>query len=103
MVVRRFAYRKVPARRSRKPLVRANYGLKVGKFEMDYDDGEIRVHVAHVLTEGELDDAVIARLFGTGMALLDRYLPAVLSVIYGNELPRDAIRSVEQPDVSEAA
>ena len=25
----------------------------------------------------------------------DMYLPAVLSVIYGNELPKDAIRGVE--------
>ena len=29
------------------------------------------------------------------MAMLDMYLPAVLSVIYGNELPKDAIRCVE--------
>jgi hypothetical protein len=29
------------------------------------------------------------------MTMLDMYLPAVLSVIYGNELPADAIRCVE--------
>jgi len=27
--------------------------------------------------------------------MLDTYLPAVLSVIYGNELPADAVRCVE--------
>ena len=32
---------------------------------------------------------------GTTMSLLDKYLPAVLSVIYGNELPKDAISCVE--------
>ena len=32
---------------------------------------------------------------GTTMSMLDMYLPAVLSVIYGNELPKDAIRCVE--------
>jgi hypothetical protein len=29
------------------------------------------------------------------MSMLDMYLPAVLSVIYGNELPKDAIRCAE--------
>ena len=32
---------------------------------------------------------------GTTMSLLDVYLPAILSVIYGNELPKDAIRCAE--------
>ena len=34
-------------------------------------------------------------MLGTTMAMLDLYLPAILSVIYGNELPGDAIRHVE--------
>jgi hypothetical protein len=38
---------------------------------------------------------VIDRLIAVTMAMLDMYLPAVLSVIYGNELPKDAIRCVE--------
>ena len=29
------------------------------------------------------------------VAMLDTYLPAVLSVVYGNELPADAVRCVE--------
>jgi hypothetical protein len=82
-------------------IARANYGLRLGKLEMNYDDGEIRFQVAHVLTNGVLDDGIIARSFGAAMAMLDRYLPAILSVIYGNELPKDAVRIVEQPDVPE--
>ena len=58
---------------------------------MDVDDGELRFQVSRVLTEDVLDDVVIDRLMGLTMAMLDTYLPAVLSVIYGNELPRDAI------------
>jgi hypothetical protein len=76
-------------------VARANYGLKVGKFEMDLDDGELRFQVAQILTDDNLEDEVIRRLIGTTMAMLDMYLPAVLSVIYGNELPKDAIRFVE--------
>jgi hypothetical protein len=42
-----------------------------------------------------LEDDVIGRLMGTTVAMLDTYLPAVLSVIYGNETPQDAIRCAE--------
>ena len=76
-------------------VVRANYGLQVGKFELDFDDGELRFQAAQILTEGTLGDGIIDRLMGTTMAMLDRYLPAFLSVIYGNESPQDAIVCVE--------
>lgn len=76
-------------------IARANFGLQIGKFEMDFDEGELRFQASQVLTEDGLDDDVIGRLMGTTMAMLDIYLPAVLSVIYGNELPKDAVRHVE--------
>ena len=76
-------------------IARANFGLRVGKFEMDFDQGELRFQAAQILTDDSLDEAVIDRLMGTTMSMLDMYLPAVLSVIYGNELPKDAIRCVE--------
>ena len=76
-------------------IARANYGLKVGKFELDFDAGELRFQAAQILTDDDLDEHVIDRLMGTTMSMLDMYLPAVLSVIYGNELPKDAIRCVE--------
>ena len=76
-------------------IARANYGLRVGKLEMDMDDGELRFQVAQILADDNLDGSVIHRLIGTAMGMLDRYLPAILSVIYGNELPKDAIRCAD--------
>jgi hypothetical protein len=55
----------------------------------------LRFHAAQILPDDDLDDATIGRLFGTTIAMLDLYLPAILSVIYGNELPEDAVRQVE--------
>lgn len=90
------------ARRSvAETLMRANHGLRFGKFEMDFGDGEIRFQMAHALTDGVLGDSVIARTFAAAVIMLDQYLPAVLSVIYGNELPEEAIRLVEEPGASE--
>jgi hypothetical protein len=80
---------------------RANYGLRVGKFEMDFDDGELRFQISQILTDGGLGEAVIDRMIGSTLAMLDMYLPSVLSVLYGNELPKDAIRCAEKADVSQ--
>jgi hypothetical protein len=76
-------------------VARANYGLQVGKFELDVDEGDLRFQACQILTDDSLEDETIQRLMGTTMAMLNMYLPAFLSVIYGNELPRDAISHVE--------
>lgn len=76
-------------------LTRANYGLRIGKFEMDLDDGELRFQAAQIMIHDVLGEEVIDRMIGTTINMLDMYLPAVLSVIYANELPQDAIRRVE--------
>lgn len=76
-------------------VVRANYRLGIGKFELDYDDGEMRFQLSQVLSDDAVGKEVIDRMMATAIYMLDMYLPAFLSVIYGNELPKDAIRCVE--------
>ena len=76
-------------------VMRINCGLKVGKFEMDFDEGDLRFQAAQILPDDDLDDQTIRRLIGATMSTLNIYLPAVLSVIYGNELPKDAVRHAE--------
>jgi hypothetical protein len=76
-------------------VARANYGLRVGKFELDLDDGEIRFQTSHILHDDAVGQDVIDRLIGNTMSMLDLYLPAFLSVVYGNEDPKDAIACVE--------
>ncbi|MCA9257752.1 MAG: YbjN domain-containing protein [Planctomycetales bacterium] len=77
-------------------ITRANYGLRLGKFEFDVDRGLLRYQTSTMLTEdGTLDDETIARQVGTSLAMVDRYLPAVMSVIYANDAPADAIRRVD--------
>ena len=44
------------------------------------------------ITDGE---AVIDRMIGTAVTMLDTYLPAFMSVVHGNEEPGEAIATVE--------
>jgi len=95
-----FGYSPVRVPKGSRPAIaeavtRANCGLKVGKFEMDFDEGELRFQASQILLDENLDDDTIRRLMGTTMAMLNTYLPAILSIIYGNELPQDAVRHVE--------
>ena len=76
-------------------VARANYGLRIGKFEFNVDEGELRFQTSQALIGETVGESIIDRLITTTMAMLDMYLPAFLSVIYGNELPKDAIRCVE--------
>ena len=40
-------------------IARANHGLFVGKFEMDFDDGELQFQAAQILTDDSIHDEVI--------------------------------------------
>lgn len=77
-------------------ITRANYGLKLGKFEMDLDDGELRYQAALPLAENDFPaDEVLDHILYVGGAMVDRYLPAFLAIIYGNEDVKLAIDAVE--------
>jgi hypothetical protein len=54
-------------------VARANYGLGLGKFELDFDDGEVRFQVSQILVDDAVGQAVIDRMIG---AAVTRHLPA---------------------------
>jgi len=74
---------------------RANYGMKLGNFEFDVDDGEIRYHTTLPLSDEFPDDEMLDHLLYVGVAMVDRYLPAFLAIVYGNEDVKLAIKAAE--------
>lgn len=78
-------------------LCRANYGLYHGNFEIDMGDGEVRYKTTGMTTEEEhFDEDVIARILNLGFAMVDRYAPGILSVIYANDEPAHAVARIEE-------
>ena len=77
-------------------ITRANYGLMIGNFEMDFSDGEIRykssmdVDPSVGLTDSMIKDTILANL-----STHDRYFPALMDVIYGASTPTEAIAKIE--------
>jgi hypothetical protein len=64
-------------------LTRANYGLAVGNFELDFEDGEIRYKTVLQLHGDELDTTALQRLVRANGIAMETYLPGIGSVIAG--------------------
>lgn len=76
-------------------LIRANYDLSVGKFELDFTNGEILCKTSVDLAERQLDSPLLGRLVYINLALMDSYLPGIESVIYRDVAAVDAIAQIE--------
>jgi hypothetical protein len=74
-------------------LTRANWGLPLGNFEMDLSDGEIRFKTSVDVEGVPLDqpegapaaEMAITNTLMANKVAMDRYLPAILGLIYGEE------------------
>jgi hypothetical protein len=81
-------------------LTRANYGMTIGNFELDFNDGEIRYKTS-IDVEGDcLSHALIKRLVYTNVAMMDEYLPGIKAIIETDITPEEAIRAIEQGDTT---
>jgi hypothetical protein len=80
-------------------LTRANSGMIIGNFELDFADGEIRYKTSIDVDGDTLSSALIKRLVYANVTMMDEYLPGIMSVIYGEVEPKDAIAQIEnQPE-----
>ncbi len=76
-------------------LIRANYDLSIGKFELDFANGEILCKTSVDLEERQLDSPLLRRLIYINLALMDSYLLGIESVIYRDVAVVDAIIQIE--------
>jgi hypothetical protein len=77
-------------------LMRANFGMKIGNFEMDFEDGEIRYKTSLNLGHIDINSAIIERLIYSNLSMMDIYLPGIMKVMYADISPQEAIVEVEQ-------
>jgi hypothetical protein len=75
---------------------RANSGMIIGNFELDFADGEIRYKTSIDVEGDRLTSALIKRLVYANVTMMDEYLPGIKSVIEGDVSPVDAIAPIER-------
>lgn len=76
-------------------ITRANYGLRIGNFEMDYNDGEVRYKSSIDFEDTELNPVLIKHAIYPAVQTMDRYLPGLMQVMYGSKSPEEAILDIE--------
>ena len=76
-------------------ITRANYGLKYGAFEMDWNDGEIRFHLTTPMSAILADRRRLIELLAIPSQMLDRYSRGFTEVLMGLKSPVDAIKDCE--------
>jgi hypothetical protein len=76
-------------------LTRANYGLRIGNFEMDFSDGEVRYKSSLDFEGDSLSGNLIRNAIYPAVNNLDEYMPGLLKVAFGSTTPQEAIQEIE--------
>ena len=78
-------------------VLRANYGMKYGAFELGYPKGELRLHVTYPASVIEAHaDKVFDCLFGVPAVLIKSYGKGFVDVMEGKMTPEEAIAVCKQ-------
>ena len=75
---------------------RANYGLPLGNFELDMNDGELNFKNSVEVTGGVLTQEMVDTLIKFSIECVNRYFPGLVAVLEGTS-PKQAIEAIDGP------
>jgi len=84
-------------------LMRANHQMRLGNFEMDFEDGEVRFKTSLDTDGADLTPAMVRNLIAPNVLAMDRYVPGIALVLNEEETPGEAVRLVEEGRIDEEA
>ena len=76
-------------------ITRANYGMIIGNFELDYADGEIRYKTSVDVEDVDLVEPLVRHMMYANVLTMDKYFPGLMRVLYAGISPADAVGEVE--------
>ena len=76
-------------------LTRANWGLTIGNFEMDYEDGQLRFKSSLDFSESELTEQMIRNAILPAMNAVDVYAQAIANVILRGQTAAEAVGQID--------
>ncbi|MEQ8466974.1 YbjN domain-containing protein [Coleofasciculus sp. E1-EBD-02] len=74
---------------------RANLGMIIGNFELDFTTGEIRYKTSIDIKDSFLTEEILKQLVYTNVLTMDQYLPGIEAVISSKTSPEEAIAQIE--------
>ncbi|NJK36359.1 MAG: YbjN domain-containing protein [Oscillatoriales cyanobacterium RM2_1_1] len=76
-------------------LMMVNYGIIIGNFELNFYDGEIRYKTSLDVEGDRLTSALTQHLIYINVTTMDKFLPGIMSVIYGSLSAEEAISRID--------
>ena len=76
-------------------LTRANYGLIIGNFELDMEDGEVRFKTSIDVEGAALASAMVRQLVFSNLRAMNQYLPGLAAVVEGKSSAKQIVSRVE--------
>jgi hypothetical protein len=70
--------------------IRISHNMKLGRFELNHADGELRFQTYGTYPARDLKEEVLRRVFGVNLAMTDQHFPAFIAVIYSDVIPDQA-------------
>jgi hypothetical protein len=75
-------------------LMRANHGLMLGNFDLDFAGGEVRNKVSVDVEGGTLGTRMVQTMISVALDMHEMWYPPLMKVIYGGVTPQDAVAEV---------
>ncbi|MBC7529270.1 MAG: hypothetical protein H7308_17200 [Chthonomonadaceae bacterium] len=76
-------------------IARANYGLGIGAFQMNFDNGEILYKTGIYARDSEIESNLLDAIVCANTQTHDRYYPGLIDVLFRDIAPSDAIETIE--------
>lgn len=76
-------------------ITRANFGLMMGNFELNFEDGQLRYKTSLDVEDAGINTALIKNLIFANLTLMNLYLPGLMRVIYTDKTPPEIIEEIE--------
>ena len=82
-------------------LMRVNYNLVIGNFEIDFRDGEVRYRASVDVEGSHISKEMVKTLVFVSAATADRFFPGMMAVMYANKDPLQAYEEIKANRVVE--
>ena len=76
-------------------ITRANFGLKIGKFELDYNDGEVRYHTILPCSQGTPCIKDVERVIDISFLMMQRFGDGLVKNLMGYGEPAEDIKAIQ--------
>jgi hypothetical protein len=79
-------------------LTRINFAMALGCFEMDFEDGQLFFKTSIPYGEEPPKQEHLDNLLSLNMSTMDRFLPAIMQVIYAGVAPAKALADLKKSE-----